>query len=316
MSVWWDKDKGRFCIRIKRRGQMARRILPQGTTRQQAEQIHIQILREFVDIAELGKKPAYTIADAMQRYAEEELPKLRSNRKSDIAQIRPYTVGRPLSDIPAAAQDYRQAHQHLTPASRNRRCHVLRRVANLAYRWGWLDKPLYVAMEPENNARHTYLSIKEIKAVLKAIGDPEAKAFATVAAYTGMRRGEICGLQEGDIGREYLTVRHSKTGKPRQVPIVPEIRASLKLVPFGYHKDTYSKMAAQAGVRLHDLRHSTASLLINSGASLELVGQVLGHTSVQTTRRYAHLAPQAAKAAMLKMTGTNIAPAKKPKKRK
>jgi integrase len=42
-------------------------------------------------------------------------------------------------------------------------------------------------------------------------------------------------------------------------------------------------------VRLHDLRHSFASILVSAGASLPLIGQMLGHTQVQTTQRYAHL---------------------------
>jgi integrase len=48
-------------------------------------------------------------------------------------------------------------------------------------------------------------------------------------------------------------------------------------------------MTAQPNVRLHDLRHSFASILVSSGASLSLIGQMLGHTQVQTTQRYAHL---------------------------
>ena len=42
-------------------------------------------------------------------------------------------------------------------------------------------------------------------------------------------------------------------------------------------------------VRIHDLRHSFASILVSAGASLPLIGQMLGHTQVQTTQRYAHL---------------------------
>ena len=41
--------------------------------------------------------------------------------------------------------------------------------------------------------------------------------------------------------------------------------------------------------RIHDLRHSFASILVSAGASLPLIGQMLGHTQVQTTQRYAHL---------------------------
>ena len=302
MSVWYDKTKARHCVRIQRGGQEVRRVLPAGITKAQAEALHTSILREFFNIAELGRRPRYSIADALNRYIEEELPKIKSRRDSDIRAIQPYTVGRLLEELAEAAQAYRAAHSHLSPASRNRRCHVLRRIGKLALRWGWLEKPVYVAMEPEHNARHTYYTLPQIRKHLKAIGDPEGQAFATIAAFTGMRRGEIVGLQRDDIGRQYITVRHSKTGRPRQVPILPDIRAALKFIPFTLHKDTFSDMARKAGFRLHDLRHSTASLLLNSGASLEVVGQVLGHTSLQTTRRYAHLAPEVARAALLKAT--------------
>lgn len=267
------------------------------------------MLSEFLEITEFGKRPNYSIADALNRYIEEELPKLRSRRDSDIRAIREFTVGKALEEIPEAAQAYRAAHPDLSPASRNRRCHVLRRVANLAYRWGWLDKPLYVPMEPERNARHVYLTVRQIKAVIAACENEHAQAFLTIAAFTGMRRGEIMALAKSDLGRDYITVRHSKTGRPRQVPIVPAIRQALKHVPFEYHKDTFSDMASAAGktagypgFRLHDLRHSTASLLLNDGVSLEIVGQILGHESLQTTRRYAHLAPAVAREALLRAT--------------
>ena len=42
-------------------------------------------------------------------------------------------------------------------------------------------------------------------------------------------------------------------------------------------------------VRIHDLRHTFASLLVSGGASLEMIGKLLGHTQMQTTQRYAHL---------------------------
>jgi integrase len=48
-------------------------------------------------------------------------------------------------------------------------------------------------------------------------------------------------------------------------------------------------MIEEPNVRLHDLRHSFASILVSGGASLPLIGQMLGHTQVQTTQRYAHL---------------------------
>jgi integrase len=55
-------------------------------------------------------------------------------------------------------------------------------------------------------------------------------------------------------------------------------------------KDGKPVMIWQPSVRVHDLRHSFASILVSAGASLPLIGQMLGHTQVQTTQRYSHLA--------------------------
>jgi len=49
------------------------------------------------------------------------------------------------------------------------------------------------------------------------------------------------------------------------------------------------KLADLEGVRIHDLRHTYASILASGGASLPLIGALLGHTQSQTTQRYAHL---------------------------
>lgn len=54
-------------------------------------------------------------------------------------------------------------------------------------------------------------------------------------------------------------------------------------------RDGSQVMIEQPNVRLHDLRHSFASILVSGGASLPMIGQMLGHTQVQTTQRYAHL---------------------------
>jgi len=54
-------------------------------------------------------------------------------------------------------------------------------------------------------------------------------------------------------------------------------------------------------LRFHDLRHTTASLLINQGVDLHTIGAILGHASAQTTKRYAHLSVGAARRALMKI---------------
>jgi integrase len=53
--------------------------------------------------------------------------------------------------------------------------------------------------------------------------------------------------------------------------------------------DEVRAKAKLPGVRIHDLRHTFASLLVSGGMSLPMIGKLLGHTQVQTTQRYAHL---------------------------
>lgn len=85
-----------------------------------------------------------------------------------------------------------------------------------------------------------------------------------------------------DIKRSWASVC-LKAGLTKHVP---KKSRSGKVV-----KDKHGKpvMVTQPNVRLHDLRHSFASILVSAGASLPLIGQMLGHTQVQTTQRYAHL---------------------------
>jgi integrase len=68
------------------------------------------------------------------------------------------------------------------------------------------------------------------------------------------------------------------------------------------------KRSGLVDVRIHDLRHSLASAMVNSGASLALVGAALGHATPATTQRYAHVANQALKEALDRATATNVIP--------
>ena len=115
--------------------------------------------------------------------------------------------------------------------------------------------------------------------------------MALVAAFTGMRRGELASLRPINIQGDLVHVKLTKTMKPRVVPIVHHIQFALKRLPFRLHRDNVTHMVAKAmpGVRFHDLRHTCASFLIAGGKTLEEVGQILGHTSAQTTKRYSHL---------------------------
>lgn len=143
------------------------------------------------------------------------------------------------------------------------------------------------------------------------------KPMTLIALNTGMRRGELFQLQWGDVnfGNSQVTVRGttSKSGKTRHIPLNSEAALVLKkwleqsgsntlVFPSpitGKRLDNINsswwallKSAAVADFRFHDLRHHFASRLAMSGVDLNTVRELLGHRSIETTLRYAHLAPE------------------------
>jgi integrase len=128
---------------------------------------------------------------------------------------------------------------------------------------------------------------------------------------TGARKREVLDAkwEDFDLDRRAWRIPISKSGKARHVPLsdgalnilstmprdmkcewtFPNPDTKKPFVNIFYAWDTARKNAGLSDVRVHDLRHSFASLLINSGRTLYEVQHILGHTQVKTTQRYAHL---------------------------
>ena len=140
---------------------------------------------------------------------------------------------------------------------------------------------------------------------------PFCAAAIRMLLFTGARRNEILTLKWSYIDLEQGVARlpDSKTGfKVLHLPAAAmEILESLESLPqtsewcfpsvstTGHVVNlkrawqTILKEAGLSGWRIHDLRHAFASMMVNSGASLPIVGKILGHTQASTTARYAHL---------------------------
>ncbi len=129
---------------------------------------------------------------------------------------------------------------------------------------------------------------------------------------TGARKREILDARWEDIDFERKTLMFpvTKSGKPRTVPLSSNALEILKGLPrvnefifpspktgkpFVSIFNSWNQARKRAGledVRIHDLRHSFASFLVNRGRSIYEVGRLLGHTQIKTTIRYAHLSDQ------------------------
>lgn len=159
--------------------------------------------------------------------------------------------------------------------------------------------------------------------LLPALGDPYtdcAHPFVLTLLLTGARFGEITGLtwRDVDLDDGWITLRGTgtKSKQTRQVPVSAELARVLKAwVPGGPPDDQQSyvfpgldgnrlvdlktswKLIAKAAkfddhFRIHDLRHTFASRLVQKGKSLQVVAKLLGHASLRMTERYAHLNDQ------------------------
>ena len=166
--------------------------------------------------------------------------------------------------------------------------------------------------------RERFLSEQEIGKAADAIEQaertgkigPHGAAGLRLALFTGARSGEITAVewQHVDFDRRIVRLPDSKTNEPRTIYLSDAALEVLKTIPrigryviAGAKPDEPYKNLSRAwidirasvglnDVRLHDLRHSYASLAANKGVSLQMIGKLLGHKVPATTQRYAHLA--------------------------
>lgn len=178
---------------------------------------------------------------------------------------------------------------------------------------GWANPCKDLERLPEHNERVRFLSEAECKALLhecKRSAWPKLYALALLAVTTAARRGELEGLrwQDVDLDNAVATLHQTKNGDRRVLPLTPAVVDELRKhagapgallfpsrrrpdVPYN-HVPAWHKALKDAGIRgfvFHDLRHTAASYLAMSGASLIEIGDVLGHRSSSVTRRYSHL---------------------------
>jgi integrase len=150
-----------------------------------------------------------------------------------------------------------------------------------------------------------------LKAAVERSPNTQLKHIVALLLLTGCRKRELLDArwEQFDLGRKVWRIPTSKTGRARHVPLSDQALAVLNQVPrfadcpwvlpnpatlkpftavFNAW-DTARRAAHLPDVRMHDLRHSAASYMVNAGQSLYVVGQVLGHAQAKTTARYAHL---------------------------
>ena len=241
--------------------------------------------------------------------------------------IRNHFAGKLVSQITIYDVETFFAHRRSVPtikgtprssATCNRELGALKRLINKAITWGMAVSNPVLSVKPlrEERGRMRFLSLEEAGRLMECASHHLRPIIAT-ALCTGMRRGEIMGMRWKDIDLRNRTifVPHTKNGHSRYVPIsdslfnvlsnlpqhngsdylfagVPKIGKKGK--PFNDVRPSFENACTLAGIenfRFHDLRHTAASHMAMAGIPLKIIGEVLGHRSIEMTERYAHLSP-------------------------
>lgn len=227
---------------------------------------------------------------------------------------------RPHKDAPKRKRSMPLAKAKPTPIRANRVGEVLRKMFNCAIAWKMRENnPAAAFTKRVENERERFLSLAEIERLARIMETHQNQRYVAIIRMlllTGARLGEVRCARFEQFDLEYgVWVKPAATTKQRRTHRLPLSGAVIALVraqraavpkdcPWLFPGDVEGQpvqdirrfwydLRARAGLpnlRLHDLRHTCASLMISGGASLAMVGKLLGHTQAKTTQRYAHLA--------------------------
>lgn len=248
----------------------------------------------------------------------------------------PSIGGRAITEV--SKQDLQKIHRSMkkTPAQANRVVRVASGLFTFCFSEGILAPG---AVHPargiafyKERKRERFLSIEEISQMGVALAQlEETGEFSSIQCdalrlvlLTGCRVGEILNLtwEEVDLEHQLLLLGDSKTGQKAVALGTPEVEVLCRipktgtyvfpspkksLAPLSTLRGPWKRVCEVAEIekaRIHDLRHTTASVGAGLGISLQMIGKVLGHTQVSTTARYAHLADDPFRVAKERMSKT------------
>ncbi len=260
------------------------------------------IEEDYMPFAKATKRCWYTDVSRLETGA---LTAFR-NRRMDSITIRDVT------------QFHCACRERTSASTANRHLGLLRRIFNLAVRWGVVQRNPCdgVTKMPEAPPCERYLTVEETGKLLRALEaewNPVMSSSIRMLLFTGLRLHEVLDLRWDDVNFEQKSfrLRITKSGRGRvvypssvawaEIEKMFEVRPSNHPFVFpGRNRDeattrptrAFHEALARAGIsriRIHDLRHTFASHMVQSGATLFEVQRVLGHTTPLMTQRYAHL---------------------------
>jgi integrase len=327
---------GAWSMREHRGGRFVKRSLGVADDTQPADGSSVLSWSDALRAATGDERPTltvggrFTVAQAAEEYFEDASKKrdVASDRSKYAVAIEQPLGARPIADLSTSELKKWLADQveatsdrelrRRQQATANRNWTVLRAVLNFAFEHERAPSAdAWKRVRPYKNvdrARERNLSVAEARALLGVLRPP-LRELANGSLLTGLRLGELRALRAGDVKGGAVQIRHSKSGKPRHVPLTAEgvaffaqltkgKAADALVFPAPVHNITRQMGKACAAAKIeratfHDLRRSYGSLLINAGAAPDTIRRLLGHADMRMTlRNYAHLMDEALQTAV------------------
>lgn len=285
-------------------GRRIEQRLPAGATRNDAQALEVALRRRLVETA--TGRVDYSLAEAFDRW-EIEARRLKSWEKDvryRAAVLRELAGSRKLSQLVDVADMVKAkgTEAKLSAAAINRYLAILKRIGALAFKWEWTPAPIAARIEllAGERRRTTFATERQLRDLVDQ-ADPRIRGLLQLSVLTGLRRGELLGLTKDNLVDGAIVLgSDTKTGAPRLVPLTPQAKAiAEKAIPAAVGAPLLRKLYEEArdraglpGLRWHDLRRTFGTWLIQGGANLAQVRDLLGHGDVKTTSIYLATARQ------------------------
>ncbi len=298
-----------------------------AAARQEAADLKQRIDRGEDPLAEIkAERAAPTMLDLCLRFETEHLPRTRPATQRDyraiiVNDILPSLRNHKVANV--TFSDVDALHRKITKRGAsyraNRTVAVLSKMFSLAVRWQWRsDNPAKGIERNQEIKRHRYLSGDELGRLSIALSEHEDEAAANIIRLlllTGARSAEVRGMRwdQLDLHAGVWTKPGSMTKQKTEhrVPLSAPAHQLLVALRDAADEDAeyvfpgpgatghriamkadwaaVCKTARISDARMHDLRHTYASVLASAGLSLPVIGALLGHSQPATTARYSHL---------------------------
>ncbi|MBF0611749.1 MAG: site-specific integrase [Magnetococcales bacterium] len=333
-DTWWASYTDASGKRVRR---------STGTeNRKEAEAVEAKWKLEIHQQQKWGQQPTRTFDELMLAYLKATEGVKRSSERDlfSAKRLYPFFSGKELgslapSDIRAYIE-YRRT-EGVQSGTINRELGLLSAAINYArmeLEWE-IPNPVTGRRLREPEGRVRWLTEEEANRLIKQaesqLRAPYLADFIRLALNTGCRLNELLGLEWRRVDMErrifFLSEEHTKSARRRSIPLNNQALLALSNrvayhkqhcpeSPWVFcHKDGTRLMAVKksfaaaceaAGIEdfhIHDLRHTCAAWLVTKGVPLPQIRDLLGHSSVTMTERYAHLAPETVRAAVSRLDG-------------